>query len=123
MDISSLVVVVGAGSLKMFGISKEMFQKIPNKITYLATECFLWGLKNWMNFSIKILLKLMVGLELYIKSHCSKNEEKLHSLLLKKLVDFRQLLQHAQILLFWIFRAMYLYFNRLLTFDFVHQAS
>ena len=122
MAISSLI-VVGAGSLKMFGISKEMFQKIPNKITYLATVCFLWGLKNWMNFSIKILLKLMVGLELYIKSHRSKNEEKLHSLLLKKLVDFRQLLQHAQILLFWIFRAMYLYFNRLLTFDFVHQAS
>ena len=78
MDISSLVVVVGAGSLKMFGISKEMFQKIPNKITYLATVSFLWGLKNWMNFSIKILLKLMVGLELYIKSHCFKNEEELH---------------------------------------------
>ena len=77
MDISSLVVVVGAGSLKMFGISKKMFKK-TNKITYLATVCFLWGLKNWMNFSIKILLKLMVGLELYIKSHCFKNEEKLH---------------------------------------------
>ena len=78
MAISSLI-VVGAGSLKMFGISKEMFKKIPNKITYLATECFLWGLKNWMNFSIKILLKLMVGLELYIKSHSFKNEEKLHT--------------------------------------------
>ena len=78
MAISSLIVVVGAGSLKMFGISKEMFQKIPNKITYLATVCFLWGLKNWIYFSIKILLKLMVGLELYIKSHCFKNEEKLH---------------------------------------------
>ena len=41
MAISSLiVVVVGVGCLKMFGISKEMFQKIPNKITYLATVCF-----------------------------------------------------------------------------------
>ena len=56
--------IVGAGNLKMFGISKEMFQiGIPNKITYFATECLLWGLKNWMNFSIKILLKLMVGLD------------------------------------------------------------
>ena len=81
--------MVGAGNLKMFGISKEMFQIcIPNKIIYFATECLLWGLKNWMNFSIKILLKLMVGLELYIKSHCSKNEEKLHSLLLKKTSRF-----------------------------------